>query len=1023
MTTSASSSTSAPSSATSPSVILMGTSNTNQLHSLIAINSTQLSIKLSKGGNYASWKSQFENLLFGYDLMGYLDGTKVCPPAVIAPPQNNSVEPASQEAVPNPAYHIWLRQDRLLLHAIQVSCTGAAQSIVTRSTTSVQAWNKLESTYANRSNTRKLGLLDSLTNVNLSDKSITDYMQGIKDILDNLELIGHSVDDGAAVIHTLNGLGPAYLSLASAIRARDSPISFEELYDKLIDHETFLKREDAKKGVPQVTAQFNQRTSNRRGRGYQGNSSSHMGHGQSGGSGNTNYNHNMQNFGSANTGGSRNFSTQGSSYRPNHFPHYSQQWCPPYSNNQSRPVCQLCDKVGHTARVCRSRPQISSQAWPQAHTMTANNQPASQNNWVLDTGASHHMTSDLQNLSLHSEYGGSEDIMVGDGKTIPITHIGSTSLSTPSNSFCLTNVLCSPHISHNLVSVSQFCSHNNTSVEFFPDYFLVKDLTTGASLVRGQNKGNLYVWPQSIRPSHSVSGAHQFFMSSQHNVSSRSWHCRLGHPSHPILQRLISSHCLPVTKSETSVSHCSACLCNKSHKLPFGISTLISNKPFEILFTDVWGPAHIQSFDKNKYYVIFVDYFSKYTWLFPLKNKSDVPTVFRRFKLFVENFFNTRIKTVYSDGSGEAQSLGLDLQNLGIQHLKSPPHTPEHVGTAERKHRHVETALTLLHHASMPPKYWSLAFSTAVYLINRMPTKVLGHHSPYFRLFGKEPNYRKLRIFGCLCYPWLRPYTSHKLQPRSRPCVFVGYSTEHSAYLCLDRSTGKVFVSCHVVFVEHNFPFSTAVGHTPPLSPTQVSDWTESSPLLDLPQYPNDPPLVKHSLPDIIPLHVPHVPTLPLPPGVPSPLSTPSQVAQLPPPAAVLLPPAPLSHTGRPPHASHSAEAPAQPESAPPPVTPTSPPPNVIQTRSRNQIFKPKAIFDLHATTHAAPLTEPTSLIQAKKFMEWRNAMSAECDALVSNGTWTLVPSHSSQNVVGCKWIFRIKRHPDGSVARYKALC
>ncbi|KAK0606765.1 hypothetical protein LWI29_004059 [Acer saccharum] len=519
------------------------------------------------------------------------------------------------------------------------------------------------------------------------------------------------------------------------------------------------------------------------------------------------------------------------------------------------------------------------------------------------------------------------------------------------------------------------------SVEFFPDYFLVKDLTTGASLVRGQNKGNLYVWPQSSRPSHSVSGAHQFFMSSQHNVSSRSWHSRLGHPSQPILQRLISSHCLPVTKSETSVSLCSACLCNKSHKLPFGISTLISNKPFEILFTDVWGPAHIQSFDKNKYYVIFVDYFSKYTWLYPLKNKSDVPTVFRRFKLLVENFFNTRIKTVYSDGSGETQSLGLDLQNLGIQHLKSPPHTPEHVGTAECKHRHVvETALTLLHHASMPPKYWSLAFSTAVYLINRMPTKVLGYHSPYFRLFGKEPNYRKLRIFGCLCYTWLRPYTSHKLQPRSRPCVFVGYSTEHSAYLCLDRSTGKS---------------GTA--------------------------YLNDPPQVEHSLPDIILIHVPPVPTLPLPPGVLSPLSTPLQVAHLPPPKAVLLPPAPLSHTGRPPHASHSAEAPAQPESALPPVSPASPPPNVIQTRSRNQIFKPKAIFDLHATTHAAPLTEPTSLIQAQKFMEWRNAMSAECDALVSNGTWTLVPSHSSQNVVGCKWIFRIKRHLDGSVARYKA--
>ncbi|KAA8514928.1 hypothetical protein F0562_018285 [Nyssa sinensis] len=72
-----------------------------------------------------------------------------------------------------------------------------------------------------------------------------------------------------------------------------------------------------------------------------------------------------------------------------------------------------------------------------------------------------------------------------------------------------------------------------------------------------------------------------------------------------------------------------------------------------------------------------------------------------------------------SDGSGEATSLGHFLSRVKIQHLKSPPHTPEHVGTAEHKHHHVvEIVLTLLHHASLPLKYWSLAFQAVVYLIN-----------------------------------------------------------------------------------------------------------------------------------------------------------------------------------------------------------------------------------------------------------------------------------------------------------------
>ncbi|KAL5742014.1 hypothetical protein ACOSP7_028746 [Xanthoceras sorbifolium] len=244
---------------TSPQVILMGTNNNNQHQSLIAINSTQVPIKLTKGGNYAAWRSQFKNLFFGYGLMGYLD--------------------------------------------------------VTRSTTSAQAWNKLEATYANRSNTRKLRLLDSLTNVTLAG---------------NLSLI--TFDDGATVIHTLNGLGLAYLPLASAIRARDTPITFEELYDKLLDHEAFLQRDEAKKGNPVVTTQFNQRTFNRKGRNQQGNSSTY---------GTTNFHSHQPSLGSSPTGSRSYSSNQGSQYSPTQQQQYTpqNQWRPTFYNNSSRPIC------------------------------------------------------------------------------------------------------------------------------------------------------------------------------------------------------------------------------------------------------------------------------------------------------------------------------------------------------------------------------------------------------------------------------------------------------------------------------------------------------------------------------------------------------------------------------------------------------------------------------------------------------------------------------------------------------------
>lgn len=108
----------------------------------------------------------------------------------------------------------------------------------------------------------------------------------------------------------------------------------------------------------------------------------------------------------------------------------------------------------------------------------------------------------------------------------------------------------------------------------------------------------------------------------------------------------------------------------------------------------------------------------------------------------------------------------------------------------------------------MPLQYWSHGFQVATYLINRMPTPTLDMNSPYLNLFQSTPNYSKLRVFGSLCYSWLKPYSTNKLSPKSEPCVFLGYSSTQSAYLCLHVQTNKVFISCYVRFVESVFPFS-----------------------------------------------------------------------------------------------------------------------------------------------------------------------------------------------------------------------
>jgi hypothetical protein len=109
----------------------------------------------------------------------------------------------------------------------------------------------------------------------------------------------------------------------------------------------------------------------------------------------------------------------------------------------------------------------------------------------------------------------------------------------------------------------------------------------------------------------------------------------------------------------------------------------------------------------------------------------------------------------------------------------------------------------------MPLKFWDEAFLTTTYLINRLPSKTINFDTPYGRLFHTKPTYSSLRVFGCACWPNLRPYNSHKLAFRSTQCVFLGYSSRHKGVKCLEVKTGRVYISRDVVFDETVFPFQS----------------------------------------------------------------------------------------------------------------------------------------------------------------------------------------------------------------------
>jgi histone deacetylase 1/2 len=373
-----------------------------------------------------------------------------------------------------------------------------------------------------------------------------------------------------------------------------------------------------------------------------------------------------------------------------------------------------------------------------------------------------------------------------------ISHIGHSLLHTSHNSFDLNGILHVPSASKNLLSVHRFTLYNHVFIEFHPFFFLIKDQATQRILFRGPCRGGLYpLMPNSYESSK------QAFITIK--PSSTMWHRRLGHPSSFIVQQVLRRNKIAYTP-DTTPYVCDSCQLAKSHQLPYPISTSRSTVPLEQVFSDVWGPAPLSA-GKHAYYVSFIDDFSKFTWIYLLKKRSDVYQAFLNFQQYVERKFDRKIITIQTDWGGEYEKLHAFFQTAGITHHVSCPHAHQQNGSAERKHHHiVEVGLALLANASMPLKYWDEAFLTATFLINLLPSKVIDLESPAERLLHITPNYDALRTFGCACWPNLRPYNTRKLAFCSKRCIFLGYSPLHKGVKCLDVSTGRVYISRDVFF-------------------------------------------------------------------------------------------------------------------------------------------------------------------------------------------------------------------------------
>ncbi|KAI5330217.1 hypothetical protein L3X38_029615 [Prunus dulcis] len=653
-----------------------------------------------------------------------------------------------------------------------------------------------------------------------------------------------------------------------------------------------------------------------------------------------------------------------------------------------------------------------------------------------------------------------DQVVFGNGDSLPITHSGNVSFSSGNFLFRLFDVLRVPSLHKNLLSFSQFTQDSLVSITFFPWGYLIRDLNTGVVLFQGPCKDGLYpTFPKLLPPSPTALTT---------VVSSSSlWHRRLGHPSNKVLDTLVSQSLLG-SSFRLPNDHCKHCALAKSIRLSFSPIEHSTVAPFDLIHSDVWM-SPIASISGFRYYVLFTDDFTRYSWIFPMRLKSEVFGHFSAFVTYVRNHFSISVKTFQSDGGKEFDNSQFRqfCATNGIVHRFSCPHTPQQNGLAERKHRHIaDMGRTLLLTAQFPHNLWAEAFCTEVimfltnYNLDLLSVFLLAtviviavidastHQVVAFTLldmlFFMKTNFIILFLLllplqlhhassilfllalttsPCsLRYPHQHPilpqYTRPTLQPQpssSHPPQPRTIAHPSLSSVSAAQSSLPSLPSAHAHFPPPSTDLAQPddTSHTSSLTLSPSSDITPPSPE-PVPLFPSS-----DSAPDLIGSRAMLLPASgsasPNVPPCPPALAT---RPALEPPFSSL-----SSATAIDPALAHAPSA----ASTQPPSSRSSP----VHTRSKSGIHKPNPKYHANFSTRyplpqafAAFLAtddEPTSYTQASRFPEWKNAMVEEFNALLKQGTWSLVPSSPHFNTVGCKWVFRVKRHSDGTIERHKA--
>ena len=361
------------------------------------------------------------------------------------------------------------------------------------------------------------------------------------------------------------------------------------------------------------------------------------------------------------------------------------------------------------------------------------------------------MTPKSQLFHTYTPSPSNKKIVVANGSLVTVTGFGDIYI-TPT--LILKNVLHVPKLSVSLVSIQKLTHDLKCYTIFFPSYCVFQEHDSGRRIGLAKERNTLYHLELSQKTSNNLSLS---FLSSSNKDTIWLYHLRLGHPSFRVLKVMFP---YLFQGSYISEFHCETFELAKHTHISFPISNKRSSHPFHLIHSDIWGPSTIPNVYGARWFVSLIDDCTRVTWIFLLKQKSDVSIVIPNFHSMVQNQFGVQIKSFTTNNARHYfyQILSPYFQSQGILHDSSCVNTPQQNGVAERKNGHLlNTTQALLFQGNAPKSYWGEAVLIATYLINRIPSRVLDNKSPIEVLKSFYPHFRTSngltpRVFACTTF-------------------------------------------------------------------------------------------------------------------------------------------------------------------------------------------------------------------------------------------------------------------------------